>query len=454
MPKLSITQLVQEWYLLRTQTSESTQAVLKDITQTHAAELAQYFYAQMLNHPVAAAFLKHDQVKSRLSHTMSQWVVTVFSAHSEAELIEVIELQHKVGLIHARIELPVSLVMRGARWLKKRLIELVEQRTELEQSQRHAVCHLGTQIMDLAIEIMCVAFSQSHDRNSRAEEAYRLFSVSQNIGAERERQRAALLDWENQLMFDLTLGDSHVQLAKIASSEFGMWFRHKASHAFEGAPETNSILSTLQTVDELVPTLLQADGQIDLARLREVRLHSKSIRFLLDSLFEQASSLEAGRDVLTRLLNRRFLPVVMAKEINYSRQSHTQFAALMIDLDHFKAINDQYGHDMGDNVLQQLASVLASNVRGGDYAFRLGGEEFLVVLVDIDAGRAVEVADKLRMLIEAETFTTEQGTRFKASVSIGVAVHDGHPDYERLLKQADQALYQAKREGRNRVVLA
>ena len=454
MPKLSVSQLVNEWRFLRSQVCVETQLALKMIATEHAAELAQYFYAQMLDHPVAAAFLKHDQVKTRLSYTMTEWVITVFSADTEDEVEKVIELQHKVGLIHARIELPVSLVMRGERWLKKRLFELVHTAPNLSEHLRHDVCTLGGQIMDLAIEIMCVAFSQSHDRNSRAEEAYRLFSVSQNIGAERERQRGALLDWENQLMFDLTLGDNNAQLAKITASEFGMWFRHKASHAFEGAPETASISSTLETIDGLLPKLLSAQGQIEVTVLREVRQHSKSIRYLLESLFEQASNLEAGRDVLTRLLNRRFLPVVMAKEINYSRQSQTLFAALAIDVDHFKAINDQYGHSVGDSVLQQLAGVLASNVRGGDYAFRLGGEEFLVVLVDIDAERAVEVANKLRMLVETEVFNAENGQGFKVTISIGVGLHDGHPDYERLLKRADQALYEAKSAGRNCVKLA
>ena len=84
------------------------------------------------------------------------------------------------------------------------------------------------------MEIICFAYSQSHDRNSRAEEAYRLFSVSQNIGVEKERQRAALLDWENQLMFDLAIGNLTGTLPQLAGSEFGLWFRHKASHAFPG----------------------------------------------------------------------------------------------------------------------------------------------------------------------------------------------------------------------------
>jgi diguanylate cyclase len=313
---------------------------------------------------------------------------------------------------------------------------------------------MGADLIDLAVEIICFAYSQSHDRNSRAEEAYRLFSVSQNIGVEKERQRAALLDWENQLMFDLAIGNLNGALPQLAGSEFGLWFRHKASHAFQGSPESASILDYIERIDVELKAIatLQETGE-RLAKLHHIREQTRSIKFLLDSLFEQANDLEAGRDVLTRLLNRKFLPVVMAKEVLYARQSNNAFGVLAIDVDHFKRINDTYGHEAGDQVLQQVGALLASNTRGGDYAFRLGGEEFLLVLVDIDASKALAAAEKLRERIAREHFRLSSGDVLQVTVSVGMAVHDGHPDYERLLQQADRALYQAKNGGRNRCVL-
>lgn len=313
---------------------------------------------------------------------------------------------------------------------------------------------MGADLIDLAVEIICFAYSQSHDRNSRAEEAYRLFSVSQNIGVEKERQRAALLDWENQLMFDLAVGNLTGALPQLAGSEFGLWFRHKASHAFQGSPESASILDYIVGIDqELKSIAALQDAAGRLAKLHQIREQTRSIKFLLDSLFEQANDLEAGRDVLTRLLNRKFLPVVMAKEVLYARQSSNTFGVLAIDVDHFKRINDTYGHDGGDQVLQQVGALLASNTRGGDYAFRLDGDEFLLVLVDIDASKAFAAAQKLRERIAGESFRLANGEVLQVTVSIGMAVHDGHPDYERLLQQADQALYQAKNSGRNCCVL-
>lgn len=454
MQQISNEQLVGEWHRLLNSFSVEAAAVLRRVAEQQSKDLATHFYEQMLADPHAAVFLSHEQVQNRLGRSMQRWVLTVLSTGPSDDLQALIDLQRTIGDVHARIEIPVSLVLRGARHLKGRLRRHIEQQAE-EAVVRRDAARLGADIVDLAIEIICFAYSQSHDRNSRAEEAYRLFSVSQNLGAEKERQRAALLDWENQLMFELAVGSSFAGLPQLAASEFGLWFRHKAAHAFQGSPESSSILDHILQIDLELRTLAENDkGQGGLGMLHRVREQTRSIRFLLDSLFEQASELEAGRDVLTRLLNRKFLPVVMTKEMLYSRQAGGTFGVLIVDVDHFKQINDVHGHDGGDQVLQQVAASLSNNTRGGDYAFRLGGEEFLLVLVDIDARKLLQAAEKLRQRIAEDKFRLPQGEVIKVTVSIGIALHDGHPDYERLLRRADQALYQAKNEGRNRCIMA
>lgn len=447
--------LAAEWQAFIDRYPPATMRELQTLATEHANALASHFYEQMLAHEHSATFLSHDQVKTSLHRSMANWIVTLFSTHGLDELRALVETQQRIGHVHARIDIPVSLVLRGARMLKRQLLLLIGQ-WPLHEASAADARELASGLIDLAMELMCAAFSQSHARNSRAEEAYRLFSVSHNIGAEKERQRAALLDWENQLMFELATGNASRELATLASSEFGLWFRHKASHAFQGSPESASILDYIAQIDEQLPALIeQASASVqNVNLLRQIREQTKSIRYLLDSLFDQAGDLEAGRDVLTRLLNRKFLPVVLGKEVLFSRQTGKSFAVLMLDADHFKSINDTQGHDAGDAVLQQLAGVLSSNTRGGDYAFRLGGEEFLVILVDVDAGRALKMAEKLRQLVAAEPMRLPRGGELHITLSIGVAVHDGHPDYERLLKRADRALYEAKHGGRNRCVLA
>lgn len=171
-------------------------------------------------------------------------------------------------------------------------------------------------------------------------------------------------------------------------------------------------------------------------------------------MFERLSNLEIGRDVLTQLLNRRFLSVILARETRLSRVKGVTFAALMIDIDHFKRINDDFGHHSGDVVLQHVAALLLNVVRGGDYVFRYGGEEFTVILVEVNLEQAAAIAEKIRGRLAEEQIPLPEDRRIRTTVSVGVACFDGHPDPARVVDLADKALYRAKTLGRNRVEMA
>ena len=144
----------------------------------------------------------------------------------------------------------------------------------------------------------------------------------------------------------------------------------------------------------------------------------------------------------------------MSKQLEMARRRGEKYAALIIDVDHFKKINDTYGHDNGDRVLQQLAVLLTNTIRSGDYTFRLGGEEFMVLLVDVDEKRAQMLAEKIRAAVFKESFQLLDGQTIDVTVSIGISVYSGHPDYQYDLTRADEALFKAKQSGRNRAVLA
>ena len=125
----------------------------------------------------------------------------------------------------------------------------------------------------------------------------------------------------------------------------------------------------------------------------------------------------------------------------------------MLDIDYFKSINDTHGHDAGDEVLREFALRIRKSIRGIDLACRYGGEEFVVVMPETDVGVATMVAERLRRRIESEPFAIQQGARaVQVTISIGIAgVTDGESAAS-AIKRADQALYRAKRDGRNRVV--
>jgi len=455
MPYLSTEQQVQQWRALLAQYPASLADWVRDLVETHQGELAGYFYERMLADEGASQFLSHDEVKSRLNGALQRWLRMLFSASLTNDLEPLVALQKQIGEIHARVGVPVHLVLQGAGCLKSRFFALLDE-AGLSDADNSLAVRMFVELIDHAMEIISRAYASSHDRNARSEEAYRLFSVAQNVGAEKERQRAALLDWENQLMFDLAMGLAAQQLPRLGASEFGLWFRHKGSYAFQGTTEAKQILESMEQIDNvLLPMFGGEEGsEVRMQRLRDLREQAKSVVFHLDTLFEQVNELESGRDVLTRMLNRKFLPVVMSKEVAYSRKTGRPFAVLAIDIDHFKSINDTHGHEAGDLVLQQVALLLSNHSRGGDYVFRLGGEEFLMLLVDINTSGAVGVADKLRRQVEKEVFRLPREQSLALTVSIGVAGHDGHPDYQNVLRAADAALYRAKHGGRNRVELA
>lgn len=159
----------------------------------------------------------------------------------------------------------------------------------------------------------------------------------------------------------------------------------------------------------------------------------------------------AIHDPLTRLYNRReferYLEVEWQKIIRYQHP----LSVLMLDIDHFKEINDQYGHQVGDDVLRGLASILLNEVRKADFLARYGGEEFIIILPETAVNHAIETAERFRGKIEKANFVLG----IKVTVSIGVSSFPEHRKSKNaLINEADTALYTAKKQGRNRVVYA
>ena len=443
---LSLERYARQWAGLLDSTPPAVREAVRAVAQQHAPALAQRFYADMLKEEGTLTFLAHSALRQRLEQSLQRWVHCVFDG-SDAQISQKVAQQVHVGEVHARIDVPVHLVLHGARALKAYL------RTLLPQPE--AAAHHASALVDLCMEIMSQAYARSVERTERTKDAYRLHAITHNIGTERERQRAALLDWENQLLCELAMERSSSQLPRMAASDFGLWFHHKGEFLFRGAQEVVHIQTAMQHMDHvLLPSL---EGRYRTAQrqqqLRGLREAVRGINYQLAALFEQHQELDAGRDALTRLLNRKFLPVVMGKEMAHAQSQGETFAVLVVDVDHFKAINDRYGHESGDRVLQQMAEVLQSACRGGDYVFRLGGEEFLLLLVDVGEAQSVALAERLRQRVQREPMRLPQERSTEVTVSIGVALYDGYPDYQRMLQRADAALYQAKELGRNQVKL-
>jgi diguanylate cyclase (GGDEF)-like protein len=170
-------------------------------------------------------------------------------------------------------------------------------------------------------------------------------------------------------------------------------------------------------------------------------------------MFEEMRRL-AITDGLTGIFNRRHFFSLAEHEFQRLRRYHHPLSALMIDVDHFKTLNDSYGHAAGDEVLRQIAQRCQNNVREVDLIARYGGEEFVVLLPNSDVAAARQAAERLMRCIADEPFPTAQGP-LAVTISVGVATADETmPDVSALLNRADNALYRAKRQGRNRIEVA
>lgn len=193
-------------------------------------------------------------------------------------------------------------------------------------------------------------------------------------------------------------------------------------------------------------------------RMRRLEQRAAELRAQVDEktreLQRQAASFErqARIDQLTGLANRRAFDEWLAEEFRRSRREDRPLSLVVMDLDHFKLINDGYSHLIGDEVMRMVADVLRKHVRTGDQAARWGGEEFTLTFHDIDAGQAEGISERIRASIETADFShAAPGLSITASFGVSDNRHAG--SYEELLRQADQALFQAKALGRNRVVV-
>jgi len=163
----------------------------------------------------------------------------------------------------------------------------------------------------------------------------------------------------------------------------------------------------------------------------------------------------ARRDQLTGLYNRREFEERFGDEFERARRYDMDLSVMMLDLDHFKEVNDTYGHAAGDDVLGEVGRVMRESTRRVDVAGRYGGEEFTMVLPETDRSNTRRLAERLREAIADLTFESDDGETFGVTASIGVTEYQsGDEDHEDVIKRADEALYRAKRGGRNQVVLA
>lgn len=208
-------------------------------------------------------------------------------------------------------------------------------------------------------------------------------------------------------------------------------------------------------MDERTQELLEKSELLAIAG--EVLAHSNeemAAEIEQRKLLEEELRKLSTTDYLTGLFIRRKLFELGEKEINRAKRSGTPLSLMILDIDHFKSVNDTYGHDIGDEVLKSFSAIFQNSLRNIDIVCRYGGEEFVAILPDTDTRIAMDVAQRLRQNVEASVLHLE-GKELKYTISIGLTeLREKDAEINKLINRADEALYHAKKSGRNRVTIA
>ncbi|AYF50032.1 GGDEF domain-containing protein [Pseudomonas sp. 13B_2.1_Bac1] len=231
-----------------------------------------------------------------------------------------------------------------------------------------------------------------------------------------------------------------------AASDLRLEFGHRGHHSM-----SYSLSHEGEHLGELIFRRNQRLLEEELGQLES--LLATLLYPMRNALLYRAATRSALRDPLTETGNRIAMDQTLQREIDMARRHLNPLSLLMLDIDHFKNINDTYGHAAGDNVLRAVAGAIKAQLRNVDMVFRFGGEEFLILLSNTGRDAAAMVGERLRQAAQAQDYSAE-GKRIELTVSLGCSTLLAAESAESLLRRADNALYVAKREGRNRLAMA
>lgn len=253
-----------------------------------------------------------------------------------------------------------------------------------------------------------------------------------------------------------------MRLFRLAAHELP---RYRLSDFFVEAETYGSLCKALAENKQVLDVELLAKGAGEaspfwlLSSFQEMDYHYQKVVYAvfqnisIQKKNEKFMQTQLERDPLTGIYNRHYFDVRAQEKMDFARENKKPFAVVMLDIDHFKKINDQYGHKSGDQVLIKFASICEETFRYDDLVARYGGDEFVVFLNDVTAKDALIAIDRLRQRLSREKFEAGDGACMKLTVSIGIAPSGIKNNLDALLKMADLALYTAKNSGRNKSVL-
>lgn len=423
--------------------------------------LATRFYDELTRDENARHFISSELVERRLRQELQDWLTMTLSPHAPEEVADIVALQRHVGHVHARIDIPMALVDASMLILKQgcfmHLLNVMPHDRDLYEAFM-----LVNSLLEASLSIINEAYLDALVDNERNAQALRGNISGQEIAFEIERVRTQLFSWLSEAMMVIMAGD-HLDPYSLQRSDFGLWIVHKLDMV---SPDKALVDKIRGLLDQVYQHLSQRQpegreqgpiaetGAQRRALCEELNHIVSEAAWLLADIAEAIVASWSKEDSLTHLIDRRFLGPVLQKETQHAlaMTDHPPYSLLLLDVDHFKSVNDRFGHQAGDRVLSAVANTIRHAVRVSDYCFRYGGEEFLILLPECPGDKAEKVAEKLRLALAEQNIMVDDQRIIRVTASIGVSQFVGHPDYLETVKVADAALYEAKHGGRNLVI--
>jgi len=434
-------------------------AGITPLVRACSADIAAELTRAMLQDERALPLLDDPGGEARLTRAVARWLDGLFPIVLPAGIDRLVARQRRLGEINARIGMPMALSKDGFAIVKRALIRNLVAST-LDRAELADALDLTDRLLEAAIALVDEVQLRDLLAKKRTIEEFRANELAQGFVVEVERLRADLYDWMREVANAFVTHDeiSLRGIRTLRSSNFGLWAAHK-SRLFLGDRRESELLARLvQQIDSALAQAVIGRGVERSAELWQTECQRindlvSEAAWLLQSLSDELMKHESNLDPLTRVYNRRYLTTILQREIELANQHGLPFTLLMLDIDHFKQVNDAHGHAIGDAVLRVVAQAVKGCLRPTDLMFRFGGEEFTVIAPELNETNAMTVAERMREAVErVRPLGGHERKLPRVTISVGYATHDGHPDFMHLLKRADAALYAAKQAGRNRVM--
>ncbi|GLS12914.1 GGDEF domain-containing protein [Hydrogenophaga electricum] len=450
---------IRAWADLFKVTALPIREVVAQVVREGAEVLTEEFYERMMQNPRSAGFLDQERVQKRLKASLRRWMTELFATLDDTAIGAAIQRQIEVGIVHARIRLPIDLIPAGIRVLKRGIRRRIDF-APLNGDERLAAMIYVSDLLHLADGLMNHAYLQDAQEVARNDEAFRQISQKHSSLEERSRQRAALAEWTETLLLSTWASTGTPALPRLRDSEFGIWVHHKGSIMFEGADDLRDVVDSIERMDGVfLPRLQAALAQREPAEavVGTIKSQIDLIRYKLNDLFDHHLGQDDGLDLETRLPDRRYLPAVLSREMRTHQASSRPLCLALIEVD-FPTLQETAMSGARSRLLQTAATTLSAHIRTIDHLFRYDDQRFLLIAIECPRSRTAEmVAGLTESLRHAVHAGNVQGswTPVPMLVSAGVAEFDRHPDYQYFIQRVETALAEASgRHHRSRVAFA